>query len=223
MATVEGFSNSKVGLEVDETFGAGRMSLRPIDYKQWRGHIGGHYRMARSTGLVTGVAAAGALLSFRWNNADRAALLLRVIAHATLTTAFAAAQETSIDLVKMSAMPASDSGGTAIDLVNDNRLSHFMQRALVTDLRIADAAALGAGAGNVAEGNALAAAVFGLGNTAGASAQDVLFDAIAGQEHPIELSAGTGFRIRNLFAQGAAGVVRFTFSLVWAEVPSRFY
>src|SRR5688572_26177719 len=116
---LEGFSSSKVGMEVDPTFGAGRVSLRPIDYQQFNGsHFGGHFRVAKQTNLVTGVAAGGALLSLRWNNPDRVFVLLRADVAATLTTVFAAAQETSVDLVRVGAMPASDGGGLPVDLVN---------------------------------------------------------------------------------------------------------
>jgi hypothetical protein len=221
MAVVESPSNSRVLQEVDPSFAAARLSLRPLEFKQYNGHLGGHYRAALSTGLVTGVAAGGALVSFRWTNPDRVAVLLRAIVQASLTTAFGTAQETSVDLVRVNAFTAPDTGGTAVALGNDARLSPNMGPSQVSDLRVATTAALGAGTG-VAESAALGASILPLGNTLGASARDVLFDALAGQEHPLVLTPGSGFRIRNLFAQGATGVVRFNFSLLWAEVPSSY-
>ena len=221
--TLDGFTNGKVGMEVDKIFGAGRMSLRPIDYGQLSGgHLGGHFRVAKQTNLVTGVAAAGALLSLRWTNPDRVFVLLRLDVEATLTTAFAAAQETSVDLVRVTTMLANDTGGLAVDLANDGRLAMGMQKSLISDLRVSDTAALGSGAGAIVETNPLEAATIPLGNVVGVSAKACLFDLVAGHDHPFELVAGQGLRVRNLTAQGAAGVVRFLFRLKWIELPGRF-
>lgn len=222
MATIESPTSSRVLAEVDPTYLALRTSLRPLDWKaHLAGHIGGHYRRAMSTGLVTVVAGAGGLLSFRWTNSDRVAVLLKAIVQATVATAFTTAQETSVDLVRVNGFSASDSGGTAHALSNDDKLSPDMNPSQIADLRVATTAALTPGTGSE-EGGAQAAAILSLGNTLGASASAVLFDAIAGAEHPLVLQASSGFRIRNLFTQGAVGVVRFNFTLVWAEIPTRY-
>jgi hypothetical protein len=218
MSVIESASGTQ--LEVDPSFKALRASLRPLEYRPaGQGHIGGIYRGAWSTGLVTGVAAAGPLVSVRWADADRVLVLLRAIVQATLTTAFGAAQETSVDLVRANNFKVANTGGTGVaPLGASNKLSPGMGDSQIADLRVATTAALGGGT-LTADEHAVAAAILALGNTAGASVSATLFDAIAGAEHPLEFLPGQGFQIRNLFAQGATGVVRFNFSLVWAEIP----
>jgi hypothetical protein len=221
---IESKTDPKVQLEVDPTYFAQRSSLRPLEYRSHAAagpRVGGHYRPFFSTGLVTGVAAAGALLSLRWANSERNLILLKAIVQATLTTAFGTAQETSVDLVRVNDFTAPDTGGTAIVLGNACRLAPDMQPLEAAALNVATTAALGAGAGNV-EAFPFGTSILSLGNTLGASAGGVLFDAMAGQEHPAIFSANSGFRIRNLFAQGATGVVRFNFGLVLAVVPGEF-
>ena len=225
MAVIESKDDAKVQAAVDPTYYALRAGLRPIEYGSHAAagpRVGGHYRCALSTGLVTGVAAGGALLSLRWTNNERQLVLLRALVGATIATAFGTAQESSVDLVKVNEFTGSDTGGTAHDLGNTCRLSPDMQPALLGDLRVATTAALGAGTGTE-EARAMGACILPIGNALGASVNNqVLFDAMAGQEHPLVLGPNQGFRIRNLFAQGATGVVRFNFQLVFAVIPGLY-
>lgn len=217
---VESPIDPRVQQMIDRSFAAARASLRPLEFRSDSGElVGGHYKTSVVSGLVTGVAAGGALLSLRWKVPERLFVLLRLRVAATIGVAFGTAQETSVDLVKLSNFTVSDTGGTAITLGNACRKRLDQAPSAIDDLRVATTAALPAGTAT-AEAHALAASVLSLGNALGASASDVLFDAIAGQEHPLILSALEGLRVRNAFAQGATGEVRFRFVMDWAEVPA---
>lgn len=208
---------------VDRSFAAARASLRPLEFRSESGEVvGGHYKISFVSGLVTGVAAGGALASLRWEKADRLFVLLRLRAFATIGVAFTTAQETSLDLVKLSNFVLADTGGTSLlPLGSSCRKRLDMAPSQIADFRVATTAALGVAAtAPTVDAAALSASVLSLGNALGASASDVLFDAIAGQEHPLILAALEGFRVRNAFAQGAVGEVRFRFVMDWAEVPA---
>jgi hypothetical protein len=222
MSVIESPNDPRILLEVDPSFGAARFSVRPIEYRTKDGSlVGGHYRTSFSTGLTTGIAAAGALASMRWTSDNLLFVLGRLRAFAVISTAFTTGQETSVDLVKMNGFTAADSGGT--DLLpaiaaGAGRKRGTMQPSRIQDLRVAGAAALGAGTGTP-DGAACGAAVLNTGNVVGAAAAEELMHIGAMAEHPLTLAKNEGFRIRNLFAQGAVGVVRFTFVMDWAEVP----
>lgn len=218
MAEIASGGDSKILLEVDRTYMGLRSSMRPLEFNT-KEVKGGHFRAVLSTGLVTGVAAGGALASFRWTDVARKALVKRVQAHACLTTAFTTAQENSVDLVKVGSFSASDTGGTAIAMNGTGRASSEMAVSQVADLRVATTAALGAGAGAVEEANAYGIHVFNLGNALANAAQGLVYEHDPGSDHPLELNPQDGFRVRNVVAQGAVGVVRFRFVIDWLEAP----
>lgn len=221
MPVIESPSNDRVQQEVDPTFAAARVSLRPLDIQSHAGAVGGHYRGAWSSGLTTGVAAGGALLSLRWSDVERQLVLQRVLAAAVIDTAFTTAQEVSLDLVRVRPFSVADTGGTPIVLGDALRAGPDMRASTIADLRIATTAALTPGTGTE-EAHPLGAVVLPIGNVVGAAAQAPLFELLVGAGHPLILRGGEGFRIRNRFAQGAVGVVRFTLTLELAQVPVRF-
>lgn len=207
----------RIQAEVDPTHQGIRASLRPLDHSH-DGVIGGHFKVAVTTGLTTIIAAADSILSLRWTNTERHLVLARIQAFANIATAFGTAQEVSLDLVKVTGFSGSDSGGTSIALGSTCRKGPGMQPSRVGDLRVATTAALTLGTGT-ADANPLTKTMFALPNTLGLSAESVLFDVANGNEHPVVLEANEGLRIRIGLTQGAAGVVRYTFVLDWAEVP----
>jgi hypothetical protein len=206
---------------IDRSFAAARASLRPLEFRSESGElVGGHYRIGMATGLTTILNAGDAILSARFASKDRVGVLLRLKASATISTAFGTAQETSLDVVKVNNFAAVDTGGTSqLPLGNSCRKSAAMQPADINDLRVATTLALGLGSGSVADAKPFGFGVIPVGNAVGASASEMLFDAIAGVEHPMVLANNEGFRARLGFTQGATGVVRFTFVMDWAEVP----
>jgi len=221
MPVIESPSDSRVQLQVDPTFGAARVSLRPVDVKSHGGAAGGHYRGAWSTGLTTGIAAGGALFSLRWSDPERVLLVHRIRVAAVVDTPFTAAQEVSVDLVRVRPFSVADTGGTPVVPGEALRAASAMRPFAVGDLRMATTAALTPGTGTEEE-HPLEALVLGIGNAIGSAAAGILTEVLPGAGYPIELAGGEGLRLRNRFAQGAAGVVRFTFAFEFVAVPLAF-
>lgn len=219
---LESPSNPNVKQEVEQTFSASRMTLRPHDFKGPDGaHQGGHFRRVFTTGATTGIAAGGALLSFRWTNVDRAFLLNRIRAWATIGTAFTTAQEISCDLVRVTNFGSNDGAGTNIDLGESGRkIRALMAPAQVAQVRVADAAAVTPGANTVEEAAFAGDCFAGLLNVVGSMARATIYDVNAGLESPFAIRAQEGFRVRNKVLEGAVGVVVFTFEVDWIEMPT---
>lgn len=109
----------------------------------------GRYSVLATTGtMAAGIAAAAPIFSFRWGNDDgKIALVHRVqVSLASLATGFTAGIG-KIAIVAARAFSASDTGGAAVTLTTNNgkRRTNGMGTSLVTDMRIATTAALGAG------------------------------------------------------------------------------
>lgn len=221
MAIIESPQDARVQLAVDPTFAAARVSQRPIEFRSPDATvIGGHFRIAVTSGLTTILNAGDAIASLRWTDAQRLFALLRLQVSATIGTAFTTAQESSVDLVKLANFTAADTGGTAMTPLGSacKKASGGMANSQIADLRVSTTTALGAGTAT-AEGKDLSKLVLPIGNALGASAGGVLLDALAGAEHPLVLGALEGFRVRIAFTQGAVGQVRWTCVMDWAELP----
>lgn len=213
--------NNGTKARIDSSHQALRASLRPHDFRLPDGtHIGGDFSAAFVTGLTTVLAAGAALFSARWTNADRVALIQRIRYYAVLSTAFGAAQENSIDLVRVNAMSQADTGGTAIELTEACRKDRRNMSPSLMQMRIASATAVGAGAGSAEEPHPMRADNVALANTAPAFTKGILYDFVAGHESPLILTNLEGFRIRNRVVQGAAGVITYTFEIDWLELPT---
>lgn len=217
--------NDNIEAQVDPSYLALRTSLRPLEWQATGGGVvGGHFGVAAETGLTTGIAAGGAIFSFRWTDSARFCVIHKILVGAVVTTAFGTAQEVSADAVIVRGFTASDTGGTAISMsANSGKKRSNMAASLVGDMRIATTAALAAGTGT-ADTNAFGYWIAPGGtafNTIGsASGMLPLFTPLAGMEHGVVLSQNEGFRIRVPFAQGATGVVRYAVNIDWAEVPT---
>lgn len=223
MSLIESPTQTSVAAEVDPTFSTVRVSLRPHEFKGPLGsNIGGHYRTCATTGATTVIAAGGPLLSLRWASPDRAFILNRIRAGVTVGTAFGAAQEVSLDLARVINAVNPDTGGTPITIGENGRKSRSnMMPSVISDLRVAIAAALGLGASTIEETPLCATLMTGMLNVVGSMSQMVtLFDFHAGHEGPIVLLRNEGLRIRNRTVMGAAGVLVFTFEVDWSEIPT---
>lgn len=207
---------------IDGTFGASRVSLRPLDY-QTGGQILGHYRVASLTGLTTSIAAGGAIFSFRFApGTSNFAVVERVSVAAVITTAFTAGQPVDADVVIVRAFTASDSGGTALaPLGSSNKVRTSMGNSLASDVRIATTAALGAGTGAAdaaAFGIGVASQTNAVGTGGGVNGSGDLYSLNMNAAHPIVLQNNEGFRVRVVTAQGSTGVVKYYIAAEWAEV-----
>lgn len=202
---------------VDASFGAARISTRPLEYA-FNGRTMGHYTLAAATGLTTGIAAAGAVYSFRWADATSLACVFRVEINAAVTTAFTTAQPVDCDLVVCRAFTASDTGGTALTPAGQfQKMRTNMGTSVVGDVRIATAAALGAGT-KTADAQAIGIAAFP-GNAIGVVGTPAdLLNVTANGQHPLLLALNEGFNVRVVTAQGAVGVVKYYIRVDWAEV-----
>src|SRR4051812_6574072 len=95
-------ANDNIEMQVDASFQAGRVTLRPLDYVVG-GIIGGHYSAAMPTGAVTGRTAADVIMACRWASSSKTFVLKRLSVAATITTAQAATvQDIDYDLIRLS-------------------------------------------------------------------------------------------------------------------------
>lgn len=81
------FGKSGHQLEVDPTFMAARIAMRPLDYKK-NGRVLGHYSInTRSGNIAATIGALGHLAGFRWAADDAFAVILRIRAGWSIVTA----------------------------------------------------------------------------------------------------------------------------------------
>jgi hypothetical protein len=197
--------------EVDTTFRAARITIRPMEIIGW-------YSIAGSSGALTGVAAAGNVFSFR-NTGSNPILIRNVYIGFGTTTAFTTAQGLFYTLFKCTGFTVSDSGGTALYTAGNNKhRESFTNITSAPDIRISTTGALTAGTRTVQ--------TQGLGNACGSStavgtsmAKAVLFGNDTG-DYPLYLAQNEGFVIQNDVLMGAAGVVRLQVQCEFAEVSS---
>lgn len=188
--------------------------IKPLDVGER-----GSYSLAVQTGTMTaGLAAAAPIFSFRWGDSSRFALIQRVTVNLlSMGTAFAAGAAL-LDMIVARSFSVSDSGGTAISVMNNKRRTSF-GASLVTDMRIASTATLTAGTRTL-DSYALNAISFGVP----ASAYNTILPKtnlwapdISG-EWPLVLTMNEGFIIRATVP--ATGVWQGNVSVDWIEVTS---
>ncbi len=216
------FGSPGIPALVDPTFGALRVVLRPDEYN-FSGFNGGSYRVARSVTGVTGVAAAGALVSMRWTVPSAGFVMLkRVGVGAIITTLFTTAQAVDFYIIALRGFTAADTGGTAITPIlgnNQKNRSGIMNTSQVSDMRETSGAALGAGT-KTPDTSPFGIAAISQNNTIGSGAALVdLYKHDKNNEHPVMFGNLEGFNIRAVTAMGAVGVIRFYYAVEWAEVP----
>lgn len=205
----QGFSG--VVQEVDTTFRAGRISIRPPEVINWNS-IGG------TSGLLTGVAAAGPVFSFR-NTGTNLMMVRRISVGFVTTTAFTTAQGLQYQLIKATGFTVSDSGGTALYTAGANKhRNSFTNITSAPDIRIASTAALTAGT------RTLETAPLSVANgssTAVATSMPItaLFSHDPG-DYPLILAQNEGFIIANGQAMGAAGVINLQVNIEYAEATA---
>jgi hypothetical protein len=207
---------------VDPTFGAVRTVTRPDEYN-FGGFNGGSYRVARSVAGVTGVAAGGALVSFRWTVPSAGfALIKRIAVGAQITTAFTSGQAVDFDVATVRGFTVADSGGTVVTPIlgnNQKNRSAIMNTTQLNDFRETSGAALTAGT-KTADASAFGIGAIQQNNTIGSGFGTLdLYKHDKLNEHPQMYGNQEGFNIRVVTAMGAAGVIRFYYVVEWCEVP----
>jgi hypothetical protein len=205
------------GLEIDKYTGAAHATPRPM------GDVGplGAYVVSAVTGsIAAGLSAASPLLSFRWGDATRLALVRRVtVAMAALGTAFTAGVGL-FDFIAARSFSASDSGGNALTLTTNNAKRRTnMGTSLVTDLRAASTGTLTAGTRTL-DAQALTTVMYAVGaatNTVYLPSADLFYPDAAGED-PLILAQNEGFIVRATVP--ATGVWQAVFTVEWREVAS---
>lgn len=190
---------SGVDADVDTTFKALRVSVRPAEVSGW-------FSIGAQSGNLTTAAAAGAIFSLR-QIAATLLIVRRVGIGFLLTTAFTTAQRVDYGLIVARAFTASDTGGTAIAMTGSNgKMRTSLAVPTSVDVRIATTAALTAGTKSL-DANHLAqqAAWAGAVGTVLAPSQNNLLSHDTG-DYPLVLAQNEGFNIQNITLMGAAGV-----------------
>jgi len=197
--------------EVDATFRAARVSLRPAE-------VIGYYSVSGASGALTGVAANGPVFSFR-NTGSNLILVRRLSIRFVTTTAFTAAQGLDYQLVRANSFTASDTGGTALYTAGANKhRTGFTNITSAPDIRISSTGALTAGT------RTLETAGMGIagGSSTGVGTSMLTEDLLGydSGDYPLVLAQNEGFVITNGIAMGAAGVIRLQVSVEYAETAA---
>jgi hypothetical protein len=197
--------------EVDATFRAGRVSMRPVEVINWNS-------IGAISGALTVAAANAPVYSFR-NTGTNLIMVRRITVGFATTTAFTTAQALQYALIKATGFTISDSGGTALYTVGANKhRNSFTNISSAPDIRIATTGALTAGTRTL-ETQPLAVAC-GTTNAVGATLPPTsLFSHDTG-DYPLILAQNEGFIITNLTTMGAAGVINLQVNLEYAEVTA---
>ena len=209
--------------EVDTTFNAGRVSVRPLDPGAQ-----GTYSFGGFTGILPAALSANSeVFQFRWTDATRVAVIQNVAITASVsTTFFAAGVPVQVDLVKSTSWSAAGTGGTAIAPAALLKKRSTFASSLVAsgDLRIATTAALGAGTKTL-ETLSLAAVCAGGPITSSLNGTifppgTLLWGSLGNDGmHPLVLTQNEGFSIRSV-AVPATGTWTMGVTVEWVELAS---
>lgn len=229
-------SNGGIGLEVDRTHKAARVAMRPLEYAS-EGVVLGHYRVAQKSGAVA--ATLGALAhagSFRWADLTRYAVLTRIRAGYSVTSAVTTA--TPMDLRAIIARGFSvdfTTNATAISLAaisNTNKMRASMGASLMTTVgpRIMttvamsgqtlteDAAPIGMTVWKQLHASTATGTAVALPVGAAGPMQDVYVARMEAGEYPVVLTANEGVLLQPVTACFASGTFAYYFEWTWAEV-----
>lgn len=231
---IESPSNTQAQTEVDPTHAALRASARPLEHIAGAA-IGGHYRLAARSGILTGagIVAGAPLFSVRWTQPAFLFVLTFLEAYLLPTAVFTApGQELGLDGILSSGFTTADSAGTGISLTNSQRARRTnMSPSLINDIRIGSVTLLTAGVRTL-DANPFVAGS-GFANVQNVAAGTNYVNPSGGEppfgfryqpdmhrgEHPIVLGASEGLHIRNAVAFPAAGTATLIVNMGWAEVP----
>jgi len=197
--------------EVDTTFQAARVSIRPEQVIGW-------YAFGGSSGALTGVAAAGPVFSLR-NTGSNLLAIHRIQVGFVTTTAFTTAQGLVYQLFKATGFTVSDSTGTALYTAGQNKhRTSFTNITSAPDIRIAGTGALTAGTRTL---DTIALGVAGgTSNAVGASLPPTGLVTHDAGDYPIILAQNEGLVIANAIAMGAAGVIQLHVNVELSEATS---
>ena len=229
------FGKSGSQLEVDPTFLAARVAMRPLEYAK-DGRVLGHYAVAQRSGeLAATIGALGHLASMRWTSDDAFCVLMRLKVGWSISAAVTTAVEMNLRAIIARGFTVDfTTAATAINMatvMSTNAMRKTMGGSLmgVSGPRISTTA--------VQSGQTLTADSAPIGmvvwpsryptnSTGTAVAQAVgdagmmqtLYECTAPYQHPVVLSMNEGVIVQPVTAGPASGTFAIYTQWEWAEV-----
>ena len=194
--------NSSTEQQVDTTFGAARVSLRPTDYTVPGGPNGGHYKISAATGIMAaGITTLSQIFQARWADPTKLMIVQLVRVQACTGTGFAAtSQGCPLDLIIGHGSTANGSGGSALTVTSaSNKMrSGMASSAFATsgEIRVATTAALTAATNQTLEPNPIGICAGAPNATLQQGGQYVLFETSDAGDHPLILQSGDTLAVR---------------------------
>jgi len=223
---IRGFgSNDDVITQVDPTYDAARVSIRPYEFaSDQQGVIGGHYYISGQSGLMAAnIASAADVFHMMWRDPTKQLILKKFTVQASTCTGFAAtALGAPLSLFIAHGATAAGSGGGTIAPTNGNKGDWRMGNtgfATSGEIRIATTAALTAPTGAVNEAAAIGGCMGAPNATLAQSPVMNLFECRDFGEHPIKLQAGDCLILQTL-NPAATGTWTFNVNVSWLETVS---
>jgi hypothetical protein len=168
----------------------------------------------------TATTAGGIIFSFRWGDATRIALVLKVQVMVIATAFGGTAGLVERQLVVVRPFTASDTGGTSVlPAANKNELRTSFPTTLLTDARFGGFLTAGTGTPDAQPLATVANWMSAVGNVIGNGQPVTLFDATGGFQHPLTLVQNEGFRIQ-LNATEAASTRQTFVNVVYCEATA---
>ena len=216
--------NSDVPLQVDPTYNAARVSLRPIEFNIG-GMLGGHYAITSISGtMAAGLVANSQIWQIRWAPPNPFVFILKSMSiQAATSTAFTTLFGADVELVIGHGSTANGSGGnpqvpngTSNRMRNNMNASNFVTSG---EIRVASTGALTPATGQTLE-------PYGIGyakvapftiNTLGTKV--VLYDQVDNGDHPCCLATGDSVVLR-VPNPGATGVWSFGVQMECVEAAT---
>lgn len=217
--------NENVEAQIDPTFQALRIAVRPLEYRDQAGNIGGHFYLTAISGTIAAsLGASSPLFSVRWTETVKKFVLIRLTAGlGVYTAAQTVANPLELEAVvargytvdytanATTITPATATQKARSDLMNNTLLAANAGVKICTTTGMTGATSV------------LDTAGFGFasypGNALGVASTLDLYTYSALQ-HPIVLTQNEGVIIRNSGAFGAAATYKLGVTMVWAEVPT---
>lgn len=229
------FGKSGHQLEVDKTFMAARVAMRPLDYKK-NGRVLGHYGLNQRSGSLTStVGALAHLASFRWTANNAYAVIYRIKAGWSCDGAITAWVEMNLRAVLVHAFSVDFTTNSTLSSMivppKVGAMSTLMGSSLMgaTGPRISTTAAM-TGQTLVADTDGIGSVIWpahystnGTGTVVTSDVGDAgvmktLYECTAVYQHPVVLSANEGVLIQPITAGPASGTYAIYVNWEWAEV-----
>lgn len=214
---------SDVFAQVDPSYQAPRVSLRPVEHIDNGGVIGGHYGINAQTGLMAaGIASAAQVFQVRWADPAKLFVLKKLFVQVATLTGFAAtALGAPLQLWVGHGSTANGSGGAAVapSSLGNKMRSSMASTAFATsgEIRIATTAALTAATGQTLEPAAISGCLGAPNATLVQSPMMPLFEQRDFGDHPLILGGGDTFAILTL-NPAATGTWTASVTMDWLEV-----